>query len=303
MKEEISQVVRDSLESGRLDPKLLYVSDRQAALWREVFLRHSPIHGNPEFARIYREAFALTADRLAGKSVHFVGLGCGTGLKEAQLSRCLRERGCEVDFSAIDVSRELVEEAARQVAETGASAPRHLVCDLAEIDFLKKWLDSASHKAPRLFTFFGLVPNLEPAFVVRLWREILRPGDVCLVSVHLAPVSDGVDLASAMARVLPQYDNAETRAWLAAAREELRLHPIMGEPRVIIGKHESIPCFRGVASWQPEERREDHLPKVVAHPGDDFVLFQSLRYTPSQFDELLRGQGLSVACLAVTACR
>jgi SAM-dependent methyltransferase len=281
-----------SLRVNELDSKLLYVTPRQTALWREVFLKHSPIHGNPEFARIYREAYGHTADCLVGGEVHLVGLGCGTGLKEAELSRCLRASGRVVEFSAIDVSRDLVEEAARHVAETGAGAERHLVCDLAEIDFLKQWLDSAGRAAPRLFTFFGLVPNLEPGSVVRLCREIVRPGDVLLVSVHLAPVSEGVDLASAMKRILPQYDNAETLAWLQAARDELRLREVIGEPRVVLGEHGSIPCLRGVAVWKSRAILED-----------EFVLFQSLRYTPARFEELLRGQGLAVECLAITACR
>ena len=83
----------ESLQSSRIDPKFLYVTPRQAELWRQVFLRHSPIHGNPEFARIYRDAFAKILDRFPAGKVSLVGLGCGTGTKELELYSSLKTRG------------------------------------------------------------------------------------------------------------------------------------------------------------------------------------------------------------------
>src|ERR1700677_179436 len=77
--------VIDSLHANRIDPKFLYVTPRQSELWRQVFLRHSPIHGNPEFARIYRDAFAQVAERQPAGEILLAGLGCGTGLKELNL--------------------------------------------------------------------------------------------------------------------------------------------------------------------------------------------------------------------------
>jgi SAM-dependent methyltransferase len=300
---DLKWVLADSLCANELDPKLLYVTPRQTALWREVFLKHSPIHGNPEFGRIYREALARVADDLRPGRVRLVGLGCGTGLKEAELCARLRERGHEVEFSAIDVSRDLVDEAAQRLDEAGARSERHLTCDLAEVDFLKQWLDEGDREVPRLFTFFGLVPNLTPPFVARLMRELLRPGDIFLVSVHLAPIREGISEDAAMKKILPQYDNPETLAWLREALREWKLTEFLSEPVVIISDALGIPAIRGVASWNSEEPifagGDVNIPEV----GRPLEVFRSLRYTPSRFTTFLLREGFRSAMLAITACR
>ena len=300
---DLKQELAASLRLNELDPKLLYVTPRQTALWREVFLKHSPIHGNPEFTRIYGEAFARAARELPPGKIRLIGLGCGTGLKEAELCTRLREGGHEVEFSAIDVSRDLVAESAQRLAEATASSERHLVCDLAELDYLKQWLDAGDREVPRLFTFFGLVPNLRPRFVARLMRELLRPGDLMLVSVHLAPVGEGISLDAAMKRILPQYDNPETVAWLKAAVREWKLTEFLSEPIVFVSEAQGIPAVRGVAWWNSQDpvfaSGDVHIPDV----GRPFEIFHSLRYTPSRFTTFLLGEGLRSEMLAITACR
>ncbi|HEX4141676.1 MAG TPA: L-histidine N(alpha)-methyltransferase [Candidatus Methylacidiphilales bacterium] len=286
---DLEEVLAASLRANRLDPKLLYVTPRQAELWREVSRKHSPIHTNPEFSRIYRDAYARIADEMRAGKIQLVGLGPGTGMKEAELAAQLKSRGHDVQFTAIDISRDLVEEASKRVAAAGASADRHLVCDLSEIEFIKRWLEASGQESRRLFTFFGVVPNLEPAFVARLLRELLRRGDVLLASVHLAPVGNGVELNTAMERILPQYNNQETLAWLREAMEQWNLKALMLEPRIVVDEEMSVPCIRGLA------------PRKLSHAW--FMLFFSLRYTPALFEELLRRAGVQGEMLAITACR
>ena len=100
-------------------------------MWREVFLRHSPIHANPEFARIYRDAYTRVGDLLPARKVMLVGLGCGTGMKEAELCSQLQANGRGVLFLAIDVSRDLVAESVHRLVAAGAEHQRSLVRDLA----------------------------------------------------------------------------------------------------------------------------------------------------------------------------
>jgi hypothetical protein len=283
------QELAESLSANRIDPKFLYVTPRQAELWRQVFLRHSPIHANPEFARIYREAFARVAERLQGK-VHLVGLGCGTGLKELDLYSHLKARGIETIFSAIDVSHDLVVESAQKLVAAGAGHQRSLVCDLAEASFLAEWLDRVSGELPRLMTFFGLVPNLSPSVVKRLFRSLLRTGDFLLVSAHLAPVGEGIELPAAMRSVLPQYKNSETLAWLDAGLEQAGLKDLLEAPQMTIGAVEGVPAFIATARWKSKM-------------SEPLRLFYSLRYTPSLFANLLREEGFSVELLALTSCR
>ena len=279
-----------SLRANRIDPKLLYVTARQAELWRQVSLRHSPIHGNPEFARIYREAFTRVIECLPPGNVALVGLGCGTGLKELELYSRLKASGREALFAAIDVSRDLVMESAQKLVAAGARHERSLVCDLAESAYLAEWLNGWGGRLPRLITFFGLVPNLAPSVVTRLFRAILRPGDVLLVSAHLAPVGGKVDLPTAMRLVLPQYDNPETQAWLSAALEQLNLTERVEAPQLAIGEMEGVPALLATARWKSSGE-------------EPLQVFHSLRYTPPLFEHVLQRDGFDVELLAITSCR
>jgi hypothetical protein len=299
----LEDVLAESLRANRLDPKLLYVTARQAELWREVSRKHSPVHANPEFARIYREAFGRMAEELHAGKIHLVGLGPGTGFKEAELAARLQQGGCDVRFSAIDVSRDLVEESAKRVGATGAAADWHLVCDLAELEFIKKWLDADGREAPRLYTFFGVVPNLEPGFVAKMLPGLLRPGDVLLASVHLAPVGEGVSLEGAMNKILPQYKNAETLAWLREAMLQWKLDELMEEPRIGVSTRGEVPCLLGSASWKSPQTFYRFTGDRDSLADPLFELFFSLRYTPGLFTELLKSAGVQGEMLAMTACR
>jgi SAM-dependent methyltransferase len=292
-----------SLQANRVDPKSLYVTARQAELWRQVSAKHSPIHHNPEFTRIYREAFARAAELMPPDEVYIAGLGCGTGAKEAELCLYLKSRGTRVRFSDIDISRDLVEEASRRLAEAGAVVTAGRVCDLAEVDPMAQWRLETGNEGPILFTFFGIVPNFAPSLVTRLFRAILRPGDVLLVSVHLAPVGKGVELPAAMQSVLPQYDNPETLAWLRAALEQWDLQDLVDAPEMKIGEIEGMPAFVGTARWNSSEPFERWGHRFTPPQDEPLQLFHSLRYTPTLFEDLLRGAGFQAERLAMTACR
>jgi uncharacterized SAM-dependent methyltransferase len=301
--EALARDAVESLRANRIDPKFLYVTPRQTELWREVFLHHSPVHGNLEFARIYRDAFERIAKWSRRKEVVIVGLGCGTGLKEAQLCAALKTEGAEPLFAAVDVSQDLVAESAAAVIAAGASHRRSLVCDLAESTFLSDWLDRTFGELPRIITFFGLVPNLAPSLVIRLFRAVLRHGDVMLVSAHLAPVSESVPLAEAMQRVVPQYDNAETLAWLTAGLEQWKLSERVESPRMTIGEVEGIPAFVATAKWRTAETFEQWGQQFAPNLSEPLRVFHSVRYTSQLFEEMLRNAGFSFEVLDLTACR
>jgi L-histidine N-alpha-methyltransferase len=292
-----------ALQANRIDPKLLYVTPRQTELWRRVFLGHSPIHGNPEFARIYHEAFSRLNEKLSTRKIVLLGLGCGTGLKELDLYSHLRAAGVQSTFRAIDVSRDLVAESAQRLIRAGAGHERSLVCDLAETAYLADWLDRTGEKTQRLITFFGLVPNLAPSMVARLFRAVLRPEDVVLVSAHLAPIGPGVDLPGAMRKVLPQYGNPETLTWLSAALEEWGLEEKVEAPEMKIGSVEGIPAFVAEARWKSSVPFEKWGERFAPHVDNPLQLFHSLRYTPALFEDFLKREKFQAERLAMTACR
>ncbi len=288
-----------------MDPKALYVTPRQTELWRQVFLKHSPIQGNPEFIRIYGEAFRRLLELFSAESVLLVGLGCGTGAKEAELYANLKKMGRTGIFSAIDVSEELVIESVRKLESAGAVHRRSLVCDLAQATSLSEWLEQEDRDLPRVMTFFGLVPNLSPTVVRELFRSVLRPGDVLLVSAHLVPVKEDnpEELAAAMELVLPQYDNAETLAWLNAGLEYWGLQERIDYPEMKIGQVEGVPAFMAEARWKREEPFEQWGHRFTPDTTKLFRVFHSLRYTPSLFEETLHRGGFDYERLAMTSCR
>jgi L-histidine Nalpha-methyltransferase len=279
----------DALRAGRLDSRMLYATPRQAELWSEVARRHSPVYTRPGFARVYESAFARL--ELPPGGLTLVGVGCGTGEKEAQLFRHLAAIGrAPAQFAAIDVSAALVRASAARLAEAGAASGRHLVFDLNETAHLSSWLGEHA-PGPRLLTFFGLIPNFAPGTLGRILRALLRAQDVLLVSVHLVPGS--------MREILPQYDNPETLAWLTAALETHGLREFLSDPTIIIGEVENIPAFLGQATWLRAEKIADNF---VSIPGQPFVLFQSLRYAPRQFEDWLSENSFLGKHLASTSC-
>ena len=294
-----------SLQSNRIDPKFLYLTPRQAELWRQVSLKHSPIHANPEFTRIYREAFMTMTRRIDAKKIFLAGLGCGTGQKEADLCSSLKASGRDVLFSAVDVSRDLVSESAQRLVMAGADHRRSLACDLTQAEFLGPWLDDASGDLPRLMTFFGLFPNFAPSVVARLFHAILRPGDILLASAHLVPVQNESrdELSVAMQSVLPQYANPETLAWLTAALQLWNLEDLVHPPEMAIGEIEGIPAFTASSAWKTCEPFEKWGHRFLPNPAEPLRLFFSLRYTPALFEELLAREGFHAEQLSITSCR
>jgi hypothetical protein len=195
-------------------------------------------------------------------------------------------------------------ESAQNLIAAGAEHRSSLVCDLAQTDFLRDWLDLLPHELPRLITFFGLIPNLAPPLVIQLFRSILRANnDILLVSAHLAPVRENVSLNEAMQAVLPQYDNPETLAWLAAALDDLDLKNHLHAPEMHIGQIEGIPAFIAQSRWISADRFEKWGHQFSPRPGQPLQLFHSLRYTPDVFENLLHAQHFKAQLLAITSCR
>jgi L-histidine Nalpha-methyltransferase len=278
-----------ALRAGRLDSRMLYSTPRQAELWSEVARHHSPVYTRPGFGRAYDEAFARVIPPPGEFSL--VGVGCGTGEKEAKLFQCLAASGrAPSNFTAIDVSDALVNASAKKLADFNCAQESHFVCDLNEVRLLFAWLKKWV-PGPRLLTFFGLIPNFSPSRLGKILRAFLRPHDLLLVSVHLVPGS--------MREILPQYDNPETLAWLTAALETHGLRKFLSDPTIIMGEVENIPAFLGRATWLCAEKITDDFVSIAGQP---LILFQSLRYTPRQFEDWLGENSFRGKHLASTPC-
>jgi L-histidine Nalpha-methyltransferase len=156
--------------------------------------------------------------------VHLTGLGCGGGQKEARLLRLMAAQGKELAYVPCDVSLPLVLAATSEAQNACAALPcQPLVCDLALARDLPEILDHRdTPDTRRIITFFGMIPNFEPDSILPKLAELLRAEDLLLLSANLAP---GPDYLAGVQRVMPGYDNPETRAWLLAFLYDLGAEP------------------------------------------------------------------------------
>ncbi len=224
--EQVRSDLLGSLRSRQINHKFHYDSYKQAQKWLALHEAYSPARNDVDCLRIYGDAFRRAIHRISG-NVHVIGLGCGGGQKEAALLKLLKERGCEVAYSPSDVSVALVLTAranASGLVDDTQCWP--VVCDLAQSMDMEKLFARNSSDAPRVITFFGMIPNFEPDVILPKLRLLLRAEDTLLFSANLAP---GRDYAEGVRKILPQYDNKLTKDWLVTLLLDLGIEQRDGD--------------------------------------------------------------------------
>jgi uncharacterized SAM-dependent methyltransferase len=295
--ENVARELRESLRSRRVNHKFHYEGLGQTRKWLALHQAYAPSRTDADCARAYDSSFEAAAARLGAPRVHVVGLGCGGGQKDARLLAQLRGSGKEVCYTPCDASAAMVL-AARQTA-LGVIAGTNclpLVCDLAAAADLPAALEEVVVAgAARLFTFFGMLPNFEPAVILPRLADLVRPGDWLLLSANLAP---GPDYAAGVRAILPLYDNVPTRDWLLAFLWNLGVEPGDGRLRFDV---EEAPAGSGLqrvaASFRfdrPQAVQVDGE-RFEFRAGDSIGLFFSYRHTPALVRALLAPHGLVVA--------
>jgi len=291
--ESVQETLLAGLRSRRIAPKFHYQSYRQAQLWLDLHRACSPAWLDPEGAAIYDRSFAAVAGLIPQSLMHVTGLGCGSGYKEARLLRLLAAQGKKLSYVPCDVSLPLVLAAAREAQKACPTLPcQPLVCDLALAGELAEILDSCGQpEARRIITFFGMIPNFEPDDILPKLAELVRAEDLLLLSANLAP---GPDYRAGVQRVLPGYDNPETRAWLGAFLEDLGAEP--GDGVVDFSIEEAAGLQRIVADFRFLRAREliVHAEHFAFRPGETMRLFFSYRHTPGLVRQLLQAHRLQV---------
>jgi uncharacterized SAM-dependent methyltransferase len=290
----VQRQLLDGLRLGRVPPKFLYDGDRQTQKWLAVHRAHSPSRIDAGVQSVYERAFDESLGQAAGESVCLVGLGCGGGQKDTRYLAKLKLVHPVVDYVPCDVSEAMTRVARVAAAEELPLERIHpLVCDLGNAPDLGQVLDTiVSPQTKRVFTFFGMIPNLEPDVILPRLAELLPEGDRLLLSANLAP---GGDYRSGVEVVLPQYDNAETRDWLLSFLVGLGVPETAGKLRFGIEKINEL--LRVVADFEFTETLQLSVggESVEFAAGSVLRLFFSYRHTEQTLAKRLAKHGLAIA--------
>jgi len=273
--------------ANAIDHAFHYASPRQAELWQAVHAAHSPAQGDRKVLGIYSD-FVLDEVAFFPNAPHVISLGCGGSVKDRLILETMEGQGCPASrFTPQDVSPGLAllsAEACKGLSDTKSIKP--IVGDLLEMEDLASWLDVTDGEVPRLYTAFGLLPNFEPGAFLPWLARLLRPEDAALLSANLAPVTEEEDATGdmhdyrrAVERILPQYDNPETREWLTRV-----LHDWGWEEEVVLdGYSMDIKEADGLLRFEAT---------VPWRAGGRLRLFFSNRYTPARLKTDLSRHGL-----------
>jgi uncharacterized SAM-dependent methyltransferase len=284
-----------SLRTRRVNHKFHYDSVRQTQKWLALHEAHSPARCDKNLLATYDQAFIAAAKKIKGKSVRVIGLGCGGGQKDVQLLKRLKASGKKISYAPGDVSAAMVlvaREAALKILTEKNCFP--FVCDLATAkDLPNLFAIGGSPQGASLVTFFGMIPNFEPQWILPKLTELLRPNDFLLFSANLAP---GGDYAAGMRKILPQYENPLTRDWLSAFLFDLGVEKRDGEMRFSV-ETGGLGLRRVVVRFHFRRARKIQVSgaNFSFARGESIQLFFSYRYTPALVRKILQRHGLEVS--------
>jgi hypothetical protein len=286
-----------SFQTRRIHGAFHYDTARRAHRWMAVHAAHSPAVTADDARSIYDEAARESVAALEPGQWGCIGLGCGSGHKEARVVAALAAQGSSVTYLPLDVSVPLVlisREAA--LAQVPKLKVHPIAADLTDVSDLSAVIDSlVPSGVGRFFTLFGMLPNFEPEFIFGRMASWLRLGDRMLFSANLAP---GPELEAGVRTVLPQYDNPETQAWLRTILEDHGVAADAGSVVFHIEPVDGFPgCARIAADWVVARSSELVLDResFPLLPGERLRLFFSCRHTPGSIEFGLRSQGLRLA--------
>jgi L-histidine N-alpha-methyltransferase len=291
--ENVRRDLLESLRTRRVNHKFHYDSVKQTNRWLALHQAYAPSRNDPDCMGTYDCAFAEASKKIRAARVFVLGLGCGGGQKDARVLRHLFASGKEVMYQPLDVSVAMVLVARQTVS---AVVPYHkcapFVCDLATTTDLPQVLRTREFDySARLVTFFGMIPNFEPADILPKLASLVRAEDWLLFSANLAP---GSDYAAGVARILPQYDNDLTRKWLLAFLLDLGVERSDGELRFMIDDSAALQRVVARFHFARTRRIEAEGEMFEFRPGDGVQLFFSYRYSPALAREALFRHGLEV---------
>lgn len=288
--DSVAAELRRSFRNRRLNPKSLYESPKQTRQWLAVHRTYSAWRIDPDCARVYHEAFLAAARHLeAVPGVGVIGLGCGSGEKDASLLRTFAQSRERLLYFPVDVSPSLVLLASEAALDAKPEIECHpLVCDLNECEDFSDWLETrTSEGARRCFTFLGMIPNWEPRSVSARLNGWLKTNDLLLLSANLTP---GDDYEAGVRKILDQYDNPPTRDWLFAFLTDVGFERDDGTLEFVVEPSETETGLLRISAYfrlARSRRIEISGGPLEFSTGEAIRVFFSYRSTPDRLRRLL----------------
>ncbi len=137
-----------------------------------------------------------------------------------------------------------------------------------------------------------MIPNFEPQEILPKLASLVRPKDFLLFSANLAP---GNNYADGMKKVLPQYDNPQTRDWLMTFLLDFGIEKSDGKLKFAIetggfGLKRIVARFHFTRARRIEIESE----RFEFRAGESIQLFFSYRYTPELVRKILAEHNLEI---------
>jgi L-histidine Nalpha-methyltransferase len=291
----------ESFRARRMNHRFHYESEKQAQQWLAIHEAYSPARTDDDCLKTYDRALSEIAAQITSDNISLISIGCGGGQKDLTFLNYLRAK--KITYIPTDVSLPLVLTAhhragppsfrlarsaarAATVKHTAAVQSSPALLDLPATPDLRSFLDLlAPANVPRLIAFFGMLPNFEPHEALPILASALRPGDLLIASANLAP---GADYRAGVQKILPLYDNALTRRWLATSLTDAAEH------------HNLLRIEAHYPFHTPQTLRLD-TEQFTYNPGETFRLFYSYRHTPDLLQALFNQHHLQITHQWLTA--
>ena len=134
--------LRASFQTRRIHGAFHYDTARRARRWMEVHAAHSPAVTAQDSRSVYDQAARESVVGLVAGPWGCIGLGCGSGHKEARVVAALVVRASSVTYLPLDVSVPLVlisrDEA---LAQSPGLTVHPIAADLTDVDDLSAAID------------------------------------------------------------------------------------------------------------------------------------------------------------------
>lgn len=277
-----------SFRTRRMNHQFHYDTEKQAQQWLSIHEAFSPARRDEDCINTYQTAFSAASKIVSNRPLIVLSLGCGGGQKDLALLRELRNPE-GIQYFPTDVSLPLALTAHTLITnENSFIKSQPAVLDISQTERLNELLPL---NAPRLITFFGMLPNFEPEEVLPQLSQVIRADDYLLVSANLAP---GADYASGVEKVLPQYDNAQTRRWVATVLLDAGLELDASEIEFVIADNGLLKRIEAAYRFTKSQTIRIDEVKFTFEPGERFQLFFSYRHTPKLLRDLFAPYKLEV---------